>query len=482
MAQDIVDSTDDFLALSEESLRLAKELAPIPRGLFIAARNVGMLGTAHQTTVDSAEIVAAGLTGLMTNLKIISLDVGDQTFAFDDIPIYGDGQASSEKLIGKLKEQKVGRINFKEGIGATDILHFLDLLHRAGPESDRQALSDDLDAIGCTRVTLEDRDGDDLPDADDSGFVLQMIGDPRKVYQVALDIMRELHCDVLNTGAVDTVSVDLLVDNVLDQLTNGNPSLVVLAMQRGYDDRRYTHPVNVCILSAFIGARFCSDNTRLRELMRAALLHDISKYTYSAEDLPEFGDWGVAESPLPVHHRDSAKLIDLNERIEKLVAVVAFEHHMHHDGTGTPHSSDGRELNLFSALVSVCDALDDLLQGGDAERLEVTHALQQLAAARGSLFAAEVVDQLLMLLGTTPVGAVVQLETGAFGVVVGHNPGKVNAPIVQMYTDPSGGFLASPLLLGGIGSVFDAPPVVHISDDVRHCPLAVNFGTIMESS
>ena len=28
MAQDIVDSTDDFLALSEESLRLAKELAP----------------------------------------------------------------------------------------------------------------------------------------------------------------------------------------------------------------------------------------------------------------------------------------------------------------------------------------------------------------------------------------------------------------------------------------------------------------------
>ena len=116
------------------------------------------------------------------------------------------------------------------------------------------------------------------------------------------------------------------------------------------------HAINVSLLAMALGEFISLDDTAVRELGMAALLHDVGMALIPVAMLEKAEQLSPDERErIKRHPVDGARIIIEADAALDLAAVVAFEHHINPQGTGYPALAYPRTTHVASRLVLLCD-------------------------------------------------------------------------------------------------------------------------------
>ena len=234
-----------------------------------------------------------------------------------------------------------------------------------------------------------------------------------------------------------------VVQSMVDQLLGEHELLLGMTAIKDYDDYTYHHSVNVSILSIALGQKLGFPRKLLLDLGLAALFHDIGKLDIPPEVLNKTielseEEWGTIKR----HPFWGVKaILDIRgiDRSSITAAIVAFEHHIHHDNTGYPKRHSATERDLFSKIVSIVDQYDGMTSARVYSRTPLTpdRALKLMLSRSGSQLDPVLMKFYINLIGIYPTGSLVMLNTKELGLVYGSTD-MPNRPKVLVIMDPKG--------------------------------------------
>jgi putative nucleotidyltransferase with HDIG domain len=173
--------------------------------------------------------------------------------------------------------------------------------------------------------------------------------------------VRWMHEQVEGRRALPLAEAEAVVRS-LSLAMHGDQQLVLpLLRLRDYDEYTTSHSMNVAVLSMGLAEFMGFSDSDVRAFGVAGLLHDMGKVRIPRDILNKPGKLTQQERDVINQHPvDGARmLLESGERLE-MAAVVAYEHHMMHDGGGYPTPRYCRTCHSASRLAHVCDVYDAL--------------------------------------------------------------------------------------------------------------------------
>ena len=211
--------------------------------------------------------------------------------------------------------------------------------------------------------------------------------------------------------------------------------LETLRERGGYD---YSHALNCSALLAMFGRHVGFPQEILLDMAGAGLLLDVGKLRVPEGLLARPGplaaeEWAEARR----HVEHCLQILDEDDAIPAHVREMIAGHHERHDGSGYPRGLAGNDIPLLARIAGMVDTYD-AMTSDRAHRPGIARheALQELYRLRGSLFAAEMIEQFLQCMGVYPTGSLVELGSGEVAVVMGQNMARRLRPKVLLLTDP----------------------------------------------
>lgn len=170
-----------------------------------------------------------------------------------------------------------------------------------------------------------------------------------------------LHQEVGTGGSLPLLEAYGVVRSLSLAMHGGQAMVVPLLQLKDFDQYTTTHSINVSVLTMALGEFLGLGTSAVRAFGLAGLLHDLGKVRIPREILVKPGKLTAEERTIvEAHPAEGARLILEGDAPLDLAAVVAYEHHRCHDGTGYPRVHFPREAHQASRLVHVCDVYDAL--------------------------------------------------------------------------------------------------------------------------
>ena len=164
------------------------------------------------------------------------------------------------------------------------------------------------------------------------------------------------------SGAVDAARIEEGLEPVLEAVGAGGLA-PWLATVRAYDDATYQH----CLLVAGLAAAFAIDLgfsvADRRQLVRAALVHDVGKARIPLAILNKPGPLDTRERAVMCEHAavGHAILVQAGGFDEPVLTVVRHHHEML-DGSGYPDGLRGAAIPDIVRLITICDVYAALVE------------------------------------------------------------------------------------------------------------------------
>jgi HD-GYP domain-containing protein (c-di-GMP phosphodiesterase class II) len=196
------------------------------------------------------------------------------------------------------------------------------------------------------------------------------------------------------------------------------------------------------------------------------LFHDLGKVDIPLSILNKPGRLNKAELAEIQQHtiRSVQQILQLRaSRQAKLrVLVPPFEHHLKYDGSGYPQLPGGRRPGLISRILSIADVFDALTAPRiyRPEAFSPDMALGWMLERGGTDFDPILLKVFCNMLGTYPVGTLLELDSGALALVKA-NPKAHDGTkpvVVVLASQEKGGYLAQEEL--DLSTVEPAPQIV----------------------
>jgi putative nucleotidyltransferase with HDIG domain len=226
--------------------------------------------------------------------------------------------------------------------------------------------------------------------------------------------------------------VTALVDSML---SDTEVAIVLMSDKLGHEDV-YDHSLNVMLLSLMLAKELKAPPDAARVLGLGALFHDVGK-----ADVPEY----ILRKTQPL---TKAELNALHEHCNYGVAigqklglsaeglVIIEQHHEHVDGSGYPKGLKGPQLSMFSKIVAVANAYDNLCNPANPLKAMTPHeALSLMYAQQRNKYDTLPLTTFIRCMGVYPPGTVVVLSNETVGIVVAVNSSRPLKPTVLIY-DP----------------------------------------------
>ena len=124
------------------------------------------------------------------------------------------------------------------------------------------------------------------------------------------------------------------------------------------EDSIYSHCLNVALEAAVLGKWLKFDSDTIKELFRAALLHDIGKTEVTPEVLNKKGKLTADEFDEIKNHTIFGERILRDAGFDEKIRNAALLHHERFDGSGYPKKLSGNQIDDFASLIALCDVYD----------------------------------------------------------------------------------------------------------------------------
>lgn len=229
-----------------------------------------------------------------------------------------------------------------------------------------------------------------------------------------------------------TLSVDRLIKVSEEMIQNFSDNYKLLAcvnLLKEMPEDEYDHSINVAFISLVIGRWQMLDEDMLKNVILAALVHDVGKLSLGPiirhKNPAELSDMEKLEYKRhPIYGYE--KLVPYNElNIEVLKGVLT--HHERCDGTGYPLSLNGNKIGIIARIIGIADTYESLKSKYnvfDIVKIMGVQMIRKFDVNMLILFCSNIMNYYL--------GCKVLLNTGEIGEVVFIQPQALHRPIIKI--------------------------------------------------
>ncbi len=402
---------------------------------------------AHPAFTDAIDsLVAAATTACAHGPFTLNLHLGHLYDGSTVIPEEAPGVAAMAEA---LETRMVESLTLHPGFGPADAIGLVEVLGlRPSPTLDVEA---ELLARGVTAVNVAFLADDDERDREERDRVREQ---DRGLHRRLVTVVRSVSASIAESGKADTEAVGDAVDEIMHRLLDDQAAVLGLATLNSSTENGLFHAVNVMIYSLTLGAALGLPEEGLASLGVSALLHDIGKAAFDADDPSQ------ADAMRRLHPEIGADLLSRQAGGDPSPMLVAYEHHMHVDGGGFPDRPHDYVGHPYSRMVAIANRYANLTiadPGRDA--FTPDQAIQQVLREAGAALDPMFARLFAKAMGVFPVGCLVRLTDQSVGVVRGPGPDPLT-PVVRVLYDADGISLDSPFETGLADSAVSIVEVV----------------------
>lgn len=315
------------------------------RELTVAIRMAGAFSFDHQLVAEHISTAFSSLEKTLEERQMLQVVAENGSLFYESTLLLPRVEVGT-KLAEWLEERGVTVITFKQGLSREELSEFVRVgtAFRGGT-----SIADFSRALGLSGVAHIELSSILKPGLE----VPQELTD---LYKLAIEMIKGTFSKLANHGEFDLAVMNELATLLTNAVLEDYKSLFqVIVGLRTFDDHTYAHSVNVAILSVALTSTSTRDAKFLKEIARAALLHDTGKLRVPLTILNKKGglsldEWQVLRS----HPVEGAQMLDRVISGDSLIPIVCFEHHCQHDLSGYPRLTRKRP-NPYSLLISVAD-------------------------------------------------------------------------------------------------------------------------------
>ncbi len=234
--------------------------------------------------------------------------------------------------------------------------------------------------------------------------------------------------------AIDTPGARHLVESVFDSVSRNDGALISLVRLKTLSEFTYMHSVAVCVLMVSLASRLGLDREQACSAGLAGLLHDLGKAAMPVEVLHKPGKLSDDEYAIIRRHPEEGSRMLINCGIDGAVLDVCQNHHAKIDGSGYPHGLKGEEISLFAKMAAVCDVYDAVSSGRPYKTAwDPAESIRRMAEWTSGHFDPLIFHAFVKSIGIYPVGALVRLDSGRLGVVIGQSAKSLLTPKIKVF-------------------------------------------------
>lgn len=244
--------------------------------------------------------------------------------------------------------------------------------------------------------------------------------------------------DVRLGRTIDSAATKAVIANMVESIISNPDAMGVLSQLKDADEYTALHSVRVCILALTFGRHLEMSRDELNLLGVGALLHDVGKMKIPSEILNKEGkltdqEFAIIKTHVPL----GVEVLENSPGISKYSIEVAENHHERYSGGGYASGINGNSIGVFGMIGGVVDCYDAITSDRTYHKGMTSYeALSKMYQWRTSAFHPGLVEQFIQCMGVYPIGSLVELSTGAIGVVATVNRERRLKPRVVLVLNP----------------------------------------------
>lgn len=245
------------------------------------------------------------------------------------------------------------------------------------------------------------------------------------------------------TKVLDVTGIKPLLRDLVSEVIRNRASMIHQLDMRTYHDYLYAHSVNTCILSLLIAVNMGYPEGKLQDLALGTLFHDMGMMMLPDSLLLKMGNLSPEESALVQQHPEQGfNILRTSQDIPITATHIAFQHHERIDGKGYPRNLAADKILEYARVVAVADTFDALVSDRPYRKGMIPHEAYEVMMLLGDTYVdREILQLFLTHVAVYPIGSVVQLDNGQYGVVTQVLPKMQVRPCLRLLTDQQGKLL-----------------------------------------
>ncbi|MBU2864100.1 DUF3391 domain-containing protein [Reinekea forsetii] len=256
------------------------------------------------------------------------------------------------------------------------------------------------------------------------------------VYTESIKSLRACYKQFSIHQEFDAKKLTSQVEHCLDSILQNTSAMSWLSRVKSHQNYGFEHAMHVSILAMVFAVHCGWTRAEAKTAGLAGLLFDIGNIKIPQAILNKPGPLTESEWQLIQSHPKWTRYFLEKSGFEQAVVDAGYYHHERADGNGYPAKRLSSHTNQYAQLIHILDAFDAMTSFRPyAEQRTVFEACRILYRGRGSDFDSYLVDQFIAMMGTYPIGTLVELSSGEVGVVIGQNNNARLLPKLSIIRD-----------------------------------------------
>ena len=277
----------------------------------------------------------------------------------------------------------------------------------------------------------------------------------KAIHKEATLAAKTIFTQMLQSGRLDTELAMQTVTPMLDSMMRNPNALIWLSRMKQHDSYLFSHALNTSIWGLAFARHLGLEQKQIAEVGLGCMLFDVSKTQMPLTVLLKPAPLTPDELKVVREHvKASAAILRGMDGITPAILDLVRYHHERFDGSGYLEGLKADAIPTYAKIAGIVDTYDALVSFRPYAGERSPHeAIRYIYGLRGTLFQPEVVEKFMQLVGAFPTGSVIELNTGAVGVVLAQNQQRLR-PRIAMVLDQDKQRLGSPAV---VDMMYDQP-------------------------
>ncbi|KDA54814.1 hypothetical protein EG19_09195 [Thermoanaerobaculum aquaticum] len=312
---------------------------------------VALYGSSHPRAQESLRSLKALLDELLASQPTLDLVVLGEELFVEERP-FTRASRHAAAVLRRLTRRGVEHVSFRSGVGEAELKTFLEEL-AAGDET--PVHSQPHIVVGKVELAEEALGGPDREHGRAGRGHLPAVRD-------RITLLAQVFVDFAATGSLAVGDLTRITESIWELLEDNPQPMDHMAPWEGEERWPAVHAHNTAALAMGMARLAGLSRGPVADIGVAALLHDVGKlFTPEEVRVRELSLSGPELELVLDHPMEGATALLKVPHLTPLAAIVAFEHHLHYNGTGYPRLSRPRRPHPAARLVSVAEAFSVLV-------------------------------------------------------------------------------------------------------------------------
>lgn len=259
----------------------------------------------------------------------------------------------------------------------------------------------------------------------------------RHTHSEALKTAENIYTSLENGGPLDMDLVESTVEPMVESVLRNPDAMIWLARMKKHDAYIYHHSVGCSVWGIAFARHLGLDRQALYEIGLGCMLFDVGKTRLPTKLLIKPEPLTPTELQVARSHVDySLEILENSDGITPRILKLVRSHHERFDGSGYPDGLKVNQIPTFAKIAGIVDCYDAIIGIRPyAKQRTPYEAVREIYTWRNKLFQTEVVEQFMQVVGVFPTGSLIELNSGAVGVVIAQNEARRLRPKIMVVLD-----------------------------------------------